>query len=284
MSARATAFRSGRSARPCCGRAPVHARASRPDAQLGPYDRRKMLSAAVTGLMLAAKPSWASGQDAVLCVIDIAVDGDEYGRLVVKMFDSSTLAAQRFGDLCKGIEGVGYRRSKFDGIFEGKYLRNAGVARLAYGTTESPIAGGESLAELLREMDRSTAKHSKAGLVSLQLKPAVEIQEKTKLVAEKGKLVEVTERGGIVPNGTAFAITTGAAPDLDSTHLVVGEVVEGMDVVRKLDKLPVVKNNTNSPFFQAGKKFGDKRANVAELGFDRPFNKVTVMASGIVDG
>ena len=34
---------------------------------------------------------------------------------------------------------------------------------------------------------------------------------------------------------------------------------------------------------QAGKKFGDKRANVAELGFDRPFNKVTVLASGILD-
>lgn len=75
-------------------------------------------------------------------------------------------------------------------------------------------------------------------------------QEKTKLVAEKGKLVEVVERSGIVPNGTAFAITTGAVPDLDSTHLIVGEIVEGMDVVRQLDKLPVVKNNTNSPFFQ----------------------------------
>lgn len=75
-------------------------------------------------------------------------------------------------------------------------------------------------------------------------------QEKTKLVAEKGKLVEVVERSGIVPNGTAFAVTTGATPDLDSTHLIVGEIVDGMELVRKLDQLPVVKNNTNSPFFQ----------------------------------
>lgn len=75
-------------------------------------------------------------------------------------------------------------------------------------------------------------------------------QETTKLVADKGKLVEVVERSGIVPNGTGFAVTTGAVPDLDGTHLVVGEVVEGMDLVRKLDQLPVVKNNTNSPFFQ----------------------------------
>lgn len=52
------------------------------------------------------------------CFLDIAVDGEEYGRVVIKLFDPSTIAAQRFRDLCKGIEGVGYRRSKFDGIFE----------------------------------------------------------------------------------------------------------------------------------------------------------------------
>lgn len=77
-----------------------------------------MLSAAVSGLLLAAKPTWASDTGAVRCFIDIAVDGEEYGKLVVKMSDPYMLAAQRFGDLCKGIEGVGYRRSKFDGIFE----------------------------------------------------------------------------------------------------------------------------------------------------------------------
>jgi hypothetical protein len=104
--------------------------------------------------------------------------------------------------------------------------------------------------------------------------------ESTKLVAEKGKLVEVIERSGIVPNGTGFAITTGPAPALDATHLIVGRVVQGMDVVMQLDKLPVVKNNSGSPFFIVGKAVGDKRANVAELGFDRPFNKVTVSASG----
>lgn len=60
-------------------------------------------------------------------------------------------------------------------VVQGKYLRNAGVARLAYGTTESPIAGGESLAELLREKERSSAKHSRSGLVSLQVMPAVDM-------------------------------------------------------------------------------------------------------------
>ena len=76
--------------------------------------------------------------------------------------------------------------------------------------------------------------------------------ESTKLKAIKGKLVNVLERSGVAPNGTEFAITTGGAPELDDTNLIVGRVVEGMDIVSSLSKLPVVKNNSSSPFFQAG--------------------------------
>ena len=108
-------------------------------------------------------------------------------------------------------------------------------------------------------------------------------KEDTKLVADKGKLVEVVERSGVVPNGTGFTITTGAAPALNRTHLIVGQVIEGMDVVEQLEKLPVVKNNSSSPFFIVGKAAGDKRANVAELGFDRPFKKVAVANAGIIE-
>jgi hypothetical protein len=52
---------------------------------------------------------------------------------------------------------------------QGKYLRNAGVQALSYGEAGSPIAGGESTAELLRELQASTRKHSEAGLVSIQV-------------------------------------------------------------------------------------------------------------------
>ncbi len=43
-----------------------------------------------------------------------------------------------------------------------------------------------------------------------------------------------------------------AAPQLDATNLVVGRVVEGMDVVRGIAALPTVKSNTASPFFRWG--------------------------------
>ena len=74
---------------------------------------------------------------------------------------------------------------------------------------------------------------------------------KERLVAYQGKLVTVQEQlGGAVPNGSGFVITTAAAPALDSTNLVVGHVVQGMDLVQQISQLPVVKSNTGSPFLK----------------------------------
>ena len=51
--------------------------------------------------------------------------------------------------------------------------------------------------------------------------------------------VTVTNVAGEAPNGSAFAITLGAAPELDATNLVVGRVVGGMgEVVARLAALP----------------------------------------------
>lgn len=104
--------------------------------------------------------------------------------------------------------------------------------------------------------------------------------ESTKLVAQAGKLVNVTEKTGVIPNGTGFCITFGAAPQLDGSNLVVGRVVDGFDVLSRLEAIPVVKDNSKSPFLAAGKAIGDKRATVAELGFNRPFGKTVVSGSG----
>jgi peptidyl-prolyl cis-trans isomerase B (cyclophilin B) len=45
-----------------------------------------------------------------------------------------------------------------------------------------------------------------------------------KFIARDGKFVTVQMQAGEAPNGTAFVITRGPAPDLDSTNLVIGKV------------------------------------------------------------
>jgi peptidyl-prolyl cis-trans isomerase B (cyclophilin B) len=52
-----------------------------------------------------------------------------------------------------------------------------------------------------------------------------------------GQLVTVQEQAGEAPNGTGFTITTAPAPELDATNLVVGRVVEGMDVVARISQV-----------------------------------------------
>ena len=58
---------------------------------------------------------------------------------------------------------------------QGKYLRNAGVQALSYGESGSPIAGGESTADLVRELKSSPFEHTEAGLVSIQVLPSEEM-------------------------------------------------------------------------------------------------------------
>lgn len=72
-----------------------------------------------------------------------------------------------------------------------------------------------------------------------------------KIVAYKGKFIKVQEvRGASNANGTGFAVTLGPAPLLDKTNLIVGEVVEGLDVLMRISTLPKVKSSSTSPFFK----------------------------------
>jgi len=61
--------------------------------------------------------------------------------------------------------------------------------------------------------------------------------------------------------------------------------VEGMEVVEKIASLPFSKPRVewyDGPFFEVGKVIGDKRAVVAEKGFNRPFKRVVISSSGIL--
>eukprot|EP00889_Picochlorum_renovo_P006058 jgi/Picre1/33088/NNA_008414.t1 len=193
---------------------------------------------------------------------DIAVDGKDFGRIEVELLGSKAkIAEQRFLDLVQGVQGVGYRRSKVAQLLD-TYITVGALPSLSYEANGRVlVTGGPNADALEDELDQSNLKHDAAGLVSINVRPIKKVL-------------------GQQPNGTGFSITTNPSPELDGFNIIVGKVVGGMDIVEELRNLPRVKNNTSSPFFQAGKKSGDKRANVAEMSFDRPFAKVIVKNCG----
>jgi peptidyl-prolyl cis-trans isomerase B (cyclophilin B) len=201
--------------------------------------------------------------------------------------------------------GVGYKLAKWDGIFlEKGYIRCAGARSLSYTADGvSAIAGGGSTLGLEKEMDAqqrareaaagggggggaAAAAHDRAGLVSLVVREAEARPVKERLVAVGGKLVTLTSQAGEAPNGSAFCITLGPAPDLDRTNLIVGRLVPGSAgsaaTVAALAALPVNKprEGINKPFFDAGKAMGDSRAIVAERGFMRPLRRAIISDGG----
>ncbi|BDA42878.1 probable peptidyl-prolyl cis-trans isomerase [Coccomyxa sp. Obi] len=213
---------------------------------------------------------------------DMNVDGQSQGRIRVELFDDVPIGSQRFMDLAEGHEGISYQLSKVD-VIAPTYIRVSELPRLSYSASDTAkIAGGDTVEQLEVELQDARHMHDKQGLVSLIVKDSRPRQVKERLVAYQGKLVTVQEQQGSIPNGSGFVITTAAAPDLDATNLVVGRVVGGMDVVEAISQLPSVKANTGSPFFKVAKLAGDKRADVAEKGFGRPFRRVVIAQSGII--
>lgn len=246
--------------------------------------RRALLAAAaaLAAAPLAAAPP-AAAAPAPRVFFDFLVDGKPFGRVVIAADGASPLATRRFLDLTEGREGVGYRRTRVELLQDG-YVQDPGVKALSYKASgATAITGGPDAEEVETELHRSAARHDGPGVVSLVVRRGDERETKEKLVAVNGQLVTVTEVLGDTPNGSGFAITTRAAPELDATHLVVGHVVEGQAVVDALAALPRVKDNSESPFFKAGKAAGDKRASVAERAFGKPFAKIVVEGCGLLE-
>ncbi|KAJ0680349.1 putative peptidylprolyl isomerase [Helianthus annuus] len=219
--------------------------------------------------------------------LDIAIDGKPVGRIVVGMYgNNAPNGTTKFSDFVSGAAGISYRRKEFVKITP-NYIQHGGVrsygvdAELAAQTGRN-FAVENLVAELERENGRCPGTKNVAGSVGIIVRDPFKPPPKQKLVARNGKLVIDEEEIGKEPNGTEFVISTKDSPELDASTLVIGKVLEGMEVVEKIGQVKTVQENTSSPYFRVAKLIGDKRAVVAERGFNRPYSKVIVTNCGIM--
>ncbi|XP_024521390.1 uncharacterized protein LOC9655422 isoform X2 [Selaginella moellendorffii] len=222
--------------------------------------------------------------------LDISIDGEPAGRVVVGLYeDDVPVGARRFGEIAAGQKGVSYRKRDFYKI-TGNYIQNGGLRTFSLSgraKDTAQFAGGldaKALASEMKTLDE-TGKRPKnvKGAVSIMAIDATKPPAKPKLIARDGKFEVVYEESRPDPNGTEFCIAFEDAPELDPTNSVVGRVVEGLDVVRKIASTRVVKDNTSNLYFRTAKLIGDTRAVVAERGFNRPYAKIVISQCGILD-
>ena len=137
---------------------------------------------------------------------DITIDGKPAGRITFELFaDVVPKTAENFRALCVGHEAGTYAGSSFHRVIPG-FMLQGGDFTNHNGTGGRSIYGNKFADENFKR------EHTTEGLLSMA-------------------------NAGPNTNGSQFFITVAQTPWLNGKHVVFGKVVDGMPLVKQIEKL-----------------------------------------------